>query len=152
MTKRNCDLLIFIMRLLNTYCVSNSVPSTGDSLSNGTRSVTPGEGGSNLVRRDTCYWLILWPPGHGDKWVKLLVQEGYLGRFLGKGALKRSSGNKLGVKLAQKGFLMEKVGVKERIPKMNVCSVQCARHCIKRIISMISLNHHHLPHLFRHQT
>lgn len=75
-----------------------------------------------------------------------------MGRFLGKGALKRSPGNKLGVKLAQKGFLMEKVGVKERIPKMNVCSVQCARHCIKRIISMISLNHHHLPHLFRHQT
>ena len=47
---------------------------------------------------------------------------------------------------------MEKVGVKERIPKMNMCSAQCARHCIKGIISMISLNHHHLPHLFMHQT
>lgn len=48
-----------------------------------------------------------------------------MGRFLGKGALKRSSGNKLGVKLAQKGFLMEKVGVKERIPKMSVFSAMC---------------------------
>ena len=44
------------------------------------------------------------------------------------------------------------VGVKERIPKMNMCSAQCARHCIKGIISMSSLNHHHLPHLCMHQT
>lgn len=73
---------------MNTYYVSNSMPSTGDSLSNVTWSLTPGEGGYNLVRRDTLLAnpiIVRRPSGHGGEWVKLPVQEGYLGRFLEKG-------------------------------------------------------------------
>ena len=46
------------------------------------------EGGYNVVRRDMLPAnpiIVRRPPSHGGKWVKLPVQEGYLGRFLEKG-------------------------------------------------------------------